>query len=749
MLGLRYWSDENVNLSDVGSSFEQTELFYRSVEQIVREKIDWERNRQLFEVNGEYNGSRPIDIRTYASGQLDEAGNNLNTTYTIDQLLVFAEDGAGRMLDRILKISDRLGSDSKAGEKLAEEADQLEIVLPQSGMSLASLASISPNMGLELISDYRLLCETSLDIRSRFQDYQSEKTEEADPHAPSNVAYFIENPQTKQRYTNIGGTSLKSAIRAVEEEPALSFLYVGERRFNIMTADPNYVLDEKAAAYFMQSRFISNGENILIAVRLGFPIGDRLRMRYNDYQQREPLLITTVVMAGLTLVLLLLLAGISVVTAGRTEKKAPVRLTDFDEMPTEIAAGLCLMLATIWWTGGQSVGREIWRDTQQRVQVMYPLLGVVEYWILFNAGTSLLRRFKAKTLWANSIVRSVLLGTRQVYSAKKSSYKLMVIYLGFIICNTFFLFLGGTLGGVMTVILNLAALLYLMRDVVGSQTVREGLGQISKGKLEYRIRTDALTGESREMAEAVNEMGDGLQKAVDSMLKNERLKAELITNVSHDLKTPLTSIVNYVGLLKREKIENEKVREYVEILDQKSQRLKRLTEDLLEVSRLSSGNVELRPIILDVRLLLQQACGEFEDRFEEKRLTCRLSLPEQAVMIRADGAQLWRVFENLLGNICKYAKEDTPICAGMEVMNGRAVIRLENTSAVPITVSGEELKERFTRGDASRTTEGSGLGLAIAESLLQLMEADFEIEAEGLGFAAVITFAVISEKSMN
>ena len=227
--------------------------------------------------------------------------------------------------------------------------------------------------------------------------------------------------------------------------------------------------------------------------------------------------------------------------------------------------------------------------------------------------------------------------------------------------------------------------------------MREGLYQISQGKLDYRIDTKAMTGESLEMSLAVNEMGEGLQKAVDSMVKNERLKAELITNVSHDIKTPLTSIINYVDLLKREELQNERAREYIRVLDQKSQRLKQLTEDLIEASKISSGNIELHMTELNLGQMLRQAYGECSERLEESQLEMEISMEKEPVVIRADGRQLWRVFENLFGNMAKYAMPGTK--ARLEMKRGQEGVEIlfRNICRQKLQMSADELQERFVR----------------------------------------------------
>ena len=251
---------------------------------------------------------------------------------------------------------------------------------------------------------------------------------------------------------------------------------------------------------------------------------------------------------------------------------------------------------------------------------------------------------------------------------------------------------------------------------------------------------------SKHIAEYINNIGSGLDAAVENSVKNERMKTELITNVSHDLKTPLTSIISYIDLLKRENFTDPKVLEYLDILEAKAARLKVLTEDVVEASKASTGNLTLNMNNLDFVEMLHQVIGEFEERFEEHHLTMIVHFPDEPSVIYADGQRLWRVLENIFGNVTKYAMEDTRVYA--EVMNahGQVVFTLKNISAQPLNFAAEELTERFVRGDVARGTEGSGLGLSIAKSLTELQGGKFQLYLDGDLFKVTITFQAQNSK---
>jgi len=270
--------------------------------------------------------------------------------------------------------------------------------------------------------------------------------------------------------------------------------------------------------------------------------------------------------------------------------------------------------------------------------------------------------------------------------------------------------------------------------------LEKGGKALSEGDLSYHTDIKRLLGSFKKHAENLNQIGQGMSRAVEERLKSERMKTQLITNVSHDLKTPLTSVINYADLIGKENCDNPKITEYAEVLLRQSVRLKRLVDDLVELSKASTGNLEVNPASCDASVFLSQAGGEYEDRLEKAGLTLITSLPETPLTIMADGRRMWRIFDNLMNNILKYALPGTRVYLSLERIENRAVITFKNTSRDRLTLSPEELTERFVRGDSSRHTEGSGLGLSIARSLTELQGGTLSLTVDGDLFKAVLSF---------
>lgn len=308
--------------------------------------------------------------------------------------------------------------------------------------------------------------------------------------------------------------------------------------------------------------------------------------------------------------------------------------------------------------------------------------------------------------------------------------------------------LGSTLvlllfGPILSLVIVIAYVYYLVKKLSYLSYIMDGTERIKGGDIHYKLDIRGNDNFSV-LAENINNIGEGLDKAIHNQLKSERMKSELITNVSHDLKTPLTSIINYIELIKKEDdIQPEHIKDYVNVLDSKSKRLKILIEDLFEASKASSGNLELNMAKIDITQLLRQAIGEMEKKLSQSNLDLKVSVPEEKVYIKADGRRLYRVLENLLSNISKYSLSNTRVYIDIYEENGKIRLIMKNISSYELNFNPDEIMERFKRADESRNTEGSGLGLAIARDLVNAQGGRFEIDIDGDLFKSIVEFNLI------
>lgn len=285
-----------------------------------------------------------------------------------------------------------------------------------------------------------------------------------------------------------------------------------------------------------------------------------------------------------------------------------------------------------------------------------------------------------------------------------------------------------------------ATVVVILIGIIQANSLKDGAKRLAEGDLSEKVKTEKMFWEFKEHGETLNCVSDGISLAVEKRMQSEHFRTELITNVSHDIKTPLTSIINYVDLLQKEEIGNEKAKEYLEVVSRQSARLKKLTEDLIEASKASTGSMPVNMEKLEMGVFLTQTLGEFEEKFEAAGLRPVLHKPEKEVLVTADGRHLWRVVENLVQNICKYAQPDTRVYIDLEEKRNEVVISFKNISRYELNISGDALMERFVRGDESRHTDGSGLGLSIAGSLMELMGGKLEIVVDGDLFKVILHF---------
>lgn len=573
----------------------------------------------------------------------------------------------------------------------------------------------------------------------------------------TNLTYLFADKETQTIYTNKKAYSsyaqLEQNLEKIFKEKAYAVVYpeLSECVTNIPGADLqvwNHTIDQS----FDTKDFV-----FAVSVDTKFSVADSMADEAENYETYSKLMFP--MLAGAIFGSVLWLIGMVwlTVTAGRRPEDEEIHLNGFDRWYTEIAAGTVI---GIWLAGTIISGTLIANSSLGYSHVVVTVIVIclicgtyTMAWFLIGY-LSLVRRIKAGTLWKNSLIRTVLkwigkcsgkLADFARAFSRNTAEKIKVLLVGgaFLFLQFLIIGCGFTGAGVFLIILlivDAAAVIFIIRKADGLDLIMDGLKKISDGELQYKIKTDTLTGKQKVMAEYINNIGSGLDAAVENSLKKERMQTELITNVSHDLKTPLTSIINYVDLMKRENPTDPKIQEYLRILDEKSQRLKVLTEDVVEASKASTGNIKLEMNDIDFVEMVQQVIGEFEEKFQEKNLTMMVHFTDEPSIIYADGQRMWRVLENVFGNVVKYAMEGTRVYAEISNRNKKVTFSLKNISAQPLNISADELTERFIRGDVARNTEGSGLGLSIAKSLTELQGGEFKLYLDGDLFKVMITF---------
>lgn len=446
-------------------------------------------------------------------------------------------------------------------------------------------------------------------------------------------------------------------------------------------------------------------------------------------------------------VVLLLIIGIYLIWAiGHQKGMKGIALNSLDKTPYELLcfiAFLVLFLVTM-------VGTTLSSITPNFLTLSFWTIDYfIGYIICAVIGVTTIKRIKAKIffreLWISKIIRGIIRQWKKIEKAFRehpaTTKKVIIVYWAFILISAILIALQGSFFMFLVLIAFWIWCFYkIFKYMKQVGRIKESLKEIYEGKENVVIDTEDLEKGLKEMAEYINDIARGFSNAIEKSLKSERMKTELITNVSHDIKTPLTSIINYVDLLKKEEMPNDRAKEYLEVLDNKSQRLKRLTEDLVEASKASSGNIKLNIEKLDVKELMKQISGEFEDKFQERKLELNLSVPEENCIIQADSRYLYRVIENMYANVVKYALEASRVYVDIRPEANALQIQIKNVSKERLNITADELMQRFVRGDSSRNTEGSGLGLSIAQSLTELQKGRFQIYIDGDLFKVVITF---------
>lgn len=590
----------------------------------------------------------------------------------------------------------------------------------------------------------------------------------------SNVRFLIEKTVggETQYYSNLPENSSyrKRILQMMDNDANVTtekFIYYSLADMDYMT---NTTIEAETVRQMLQSYDYAYPESVRIWLDVdgSYPAQDAFTQGAR-YLPNLWLWVTAAFLAG---ILYLILFVCQTVMTGRSYRESGekyIRLNAFDKIPTEgsVLVASATVLLTLWMAVVVTALAEIDPTDVNfyREAVYQDWFKAVIFISVFAADClftfffySLVRRIKAGILWKNSwlyrLVQRLTKFAWKVYDNGGVVLRTWVPYGVFLLFNFMVLQIGmfgngGTLlvlfGGIVDVIVGI--LLY--KDVKERQGIVEGIETITGGQVDYQIDTEELHGDNRTLANSVNSIGKGIKEAVEISMKDERMKADLITNVSHDIKTPLTSIINYVDLIKREQVDNQKVQSYIRVLDEKSQRLKQLTDDLVEASKITSGNISLHFERINLMELMNQTIGEFSEKFDTKNLATVMNVNTRDTTIEADSRRMWRVMENLFNNVYKYAMPGTRVYVTLDKAEhsaeeeGESIqVSIKNISENPLLCKPEELTERFIRGDESRTTEGSGLGLSIAKNLTMAQRGSFEIELDGDLFKVHLTFPV-------
>ncbi|HWQ29959.1 MAG TPA: HAMP domain-containing sensor histidine kinase, partial [Negativicutes bacterium] len=474
------------------------------------------------------------------------------------------------------------------------------------------------------------------------------------------------------------------------------------------------------------------GYDVYAAVRQPLKPGDEFYEGDINYSRLKayanyayPVLITA-------LILLVISAVYLAYVAGRREKGGSIELMTIDGIYTDVHTLLVLVAAVL---SVMLAGNSLDPDSMASWIGVFVILGI-DGLIGIAYVLSMIRQAKAGSLFRNSLVWSFL---RVCFSGRIFKGSAILFLLGYGLINGILFDIGVDLNNgnqepiftVLLIVFNIAAVYFAVKALKSLTKVMTAVKELSAGNLDYALDNTGISVAFSDMAGDIENIQSGMKKAVSEAVKGERMKTELITNVSHDLKTPLTSIVNYVDLLKSEELDNEKAQEYVEILEEKAARLKQLVEDLVEASKASSGNLQVNAEKVDLHELVMQAFGEYEERVAEAGLDIRINAEESNIFVKADGRHMWRIIENLLTNTIKYSMPQSRVYVNLKKGSGYGSLTIKNVSASPLDIPPEQLTERFVRGDASRTTEGSGLGLSIAQSLTTLQGGRFKIDIDG------------------
>lgn len=646
---------------------------------------------------------------------------------------------------------------------------------PEGAANILEVVNTHPELNGRLTEVYDALTYTLHCISTLVDRYQGE--EDAWTEGNTNFSYLFVNEEEKRVYTNNSAwkeyAGVEKSLQTIRESSHCKYVIVKPQ---LKDFESNMELNYGTwREWVMSYDFLGEHYLAAVCVDTDYPVQDVFYTSAKTYEQYVPYM----KMAGIGVILsvvfyLIVLLWLTLI-AGKNASDTEIHLNAFDRWKTELGAAavilpwifMLFLIEQNWGGFGYSVtydgspsiygeyhGGLYYAFSISAIDVCVVVVCVGVTAMLFLAGyLSLIRRIKAKTLWKNSLFRAILKWVwkcfcllKELWNNRKVTWKTVVAFGGFVFLHWFVIMIAVT-GSAFFVFLSFLMIAvevitayYLMKNVMAMDQIKKGVEEIASGNVNYQIPMEKMSSSQRQMAEKVNDIGNGLQRAVAENMKSERLKTDLITNVSHDIKTPLTSIINYVDLLKRENIDDPKIHGYLDILEAKAQRLKTLTEDVVEASKVSSGNITLECMDVNLVEMLNQTIGEFSEKMEAKQLRIIASLPEEPAVIHVDGRRMWRVLENIFNNVAKYAMPGTRVYADLKIKKETVEFSLKNISEYPLNIKADELTERFIRGDISRSTEGSGLGLSIARSLTEMQGGKFNLYVDGDLFKVIIEF---------
>lgn len=561
-----------------------------------------------------------------------------------------------------------------------------------------------------------------------------------------NFKYLIIDNKNSVAYTNVEHTMFTDSIEEIKERLAKNSIYWNYEKGNVNTSIEKLKLEEIRYKSIYKSIDDAKKFSVYTSLENDLTYYDQYRTNKTVFDMAQILYKPALYLLPLSIIAVLVLLIMNCFLIGLRNENGEVILNAFDKTPLLVALIILFILFMI------GCGFLIALTSENLTLILSgTAIGAVIGYISFVFFLeTIIKRIKSRTLFRNTITYRILRWIKSLITSMtrnaNMTVKLILIFIAFGILNIigFSLSISEPIGIFILIAIWVYAFAKMHQWLVRYIEIKNAINEIYMGNTEVHLDEKRYKGSLNSMAIQVNDIAGGLSNAIQEKLKSERLKTELITNVSHDIKTPLTSIINYVDLLKKEKMPNEQAEEYLNILDNKSQRLKRLTEDLVEASKASSGNIKLNIEKLNVNELLKQVSGEFEDKFKLRNLEEVMSLPEKNVYINADSRYMYRILENMYSNISKYAMDNTRVYIDVIPNNNRITIQMKNISKEKLNISTEELMQRFVRGDSARNTEGSGLGLSIATSLTTLQGGTFNIYLDGDLYKVIIEFDMIN-----